>query len=124
MKILVDMNLSPKIAEMFAEKGIASEHRYRLGAHDAKDIEIVGYARQNGYIILTCDLDFTTLIAASKGQKPSIIQVRNQGTSLEELTERVASSVLQNAEELERGSILSIDVKKARVRLLHLPKSD
>jgi predicted nuclease of predicted toxin-antitoxin system len=79
MKILVDMNLPPKIVEFLGERGLAAKHWFSIGASDANDSEIFSYARQHEYIVLTCDLDFTALLAASKFQKPSVIQIRVQG---------------------------------------------
>jgi len=45
MKILVDMNLPPKWADLLVKRGIESIHWHVVGAHDASDIEIMEYAR-------------------------------------------------------------------------------
>ena len=124
MKVLVDMNLSPKIATLIMESGIYSKHWYEVGLPNAKDSEIMNYARQNDYTILTCDLDFTTLLSVSKGRKPSIVQLRTQGYEAEQITELVVAALIQNANELEEGAILSIDAKQSRLRLLSLRSVD
>jgi predicted nuclease of predicted toxin-antitoxin system len=36
------------------------------------------WARENGYIVFTHDLDFSALLAATQGEGPSVIQVRTQ----------------------------------------------
>ena len=61
MKTLLDMNLPPKWSELLSENGIESMHWHKIGAPDASDIEIMEYARNNDYIVLTCDLDFSTV---------------------------------------------------------------
>jgi len=58
MKALLDMNLPPKLARFLTEKGIESVHWFSIGAPDASDKEIMAYARNNGYIVMSCDLDF------------------------------------------------------------------
>jgi len=122
MKILIDMNLSPKLAEMLAQKGIESSHWYYIGASDAKDAEIMDYACREGYTVLTCDLDFTAMLSVTQGRKPSIVQIRNQGVPMEKLAELIVSAILQYVEELESGAILTLDSKQARMRLLPLFK--
>ena len=46
MKLLIDMNLSPNLVELFNDMGIESVHWYGIGAPDAKDIEIMEYAKK------------------------------------------------------------------------------
>ena len=120
MKLLLDMNLSPKLAGILVNKGIEASHWYYVGAPDATDTEIMLYARNNNFIVLTCDLDFSAILSVTHGQKPSVIQLRLQSVDLESISELVRIAILQNAAELEKGAVLSIDTKKARLRLLPL----
>ena len=53
MRLLVDMNLPPALADLLTHKGIESEHWCRIGAPDAKDAEIILYAREQNYTIDT-----------------------------------------------------------------------
>jgi len=120
VKILIDMNLSYKFADLFNKKGIDTVHWSKIGAPNAADIEIMEYASKNNYIIMTCDLDFNIILSITHSLKPSIIQLRTQRISVEQDGERIVSAIMQNAEKLEQGAILSIDLKKARIRLLPL----
>jgi len=120
MKILIDMNLPPKLADLFAKKGIEAAHWHIIGAPDAEDSEIMAYARDNDYIVLTYDLDFTAILAVTHNIKPSVVQIRTQGFHTEQAAELIAAALLHSAEELEKGAILTIDTKKARLRLLPL----
>jgi len=72
MKILVDMNLPPRIAELLNDKGMDAVHWYGIGAPSASDSELLSYAHQHGYIVLTCDLDFTALLAASQSKTVAV----------------------------------------------------
>ena len=40
MKVLIDMNLSPMLADILSANGVAAEHWSRIGAPNAKDAEI------------------------------------------------------------------------------------
>jgi len=120
MKLLVDMNLPIKFADMLIGEGVVSEHWYRVGAPDARDSEIMSYALEHDSIVVTCDLDFSAILSATKSIKPSVIQVRARNIPWEELSDNVMSSAIQSATELEAGAILTLDAKTSRLRLLPL----
>ena len=120
MKLLVDMNLSPKFADMLISDDITSNHWSRVGAPGAEDSEIVNYALQNDYVIVTCDLDFSAILSVTHGRKPSVVQVRTRYMPLPDLADIVIESIKQNSDDLNSGAILTIDAKKSRSRLLPL----
>jgi len=120
MKLLVDMNLSPKFADMLATVGIDSEHWYRVGKPDAPDSEIMRYALQHDFIVVTCDLDFSAILSATQGAKPSVIQIRARNIPWKDLADKVKTAAIQNALDLNTGAILTVDAKKSRLRLLPL----
>jgi predicted nuclease of predicted toxin-antitoxin system len=78
----------------------------------------MSYARDNDYIVVTHDLDFSTILSVTHGQKPSVIQIRVQNFNSEQFAELIALAVMQNANELEQGAILSIDAHKSRLCML------
>ena len=58
MKLLVDMNLSPRWVAVLSDAGIEAAHWSTLGPSDAPDSEIMAYASENDCVMLTHDLDF------------------------------------------------------------------
>ena len=120
MKILIDMNLSPILAKMLNDMGIESVHWYKIGTPDAKDTEIMAYAKEHDYIVLTCDLDFSAILSTTHGHKPSVVLMRSHGFSIEKAAEFISSSIIQCSAELKKGAILTIDANRARMRLLPL----
>jgi predicted nuclease of predicted toxin-antitoxin system len=120
MKLLVDMNLPPKLSDLLVIKGIKSEHWINLGSPIARDSDIMQYAKQHDYIVLTCDLDFSAILAVTHGEKPSIIQVRAQSMQWSDMADMIIKAIKQSIKELESGAILTIDAKKSRIRLLPL----
>ena len=58
MKILIDMNLPPRWAKVFAAEGWEAVHWSEVGAPTASDREIMVWARENDYVVFSHDLDF------------------------------------------------------------------
>ena len=76
MKLLIDMNLSPRWVGFLADEGIIAAHWSDIGAKDAPDSEIMAYAKAEDYVVLTHDLDFGAILAATQGDKPSSCVMR------------------------------------------------
>lgn len=120
MKLLVDMNLSPRWVGILVTSGIEAAHWSTLGANNAPDSEIMAYARANGYVVLTHDLDFGAILAATHGEKPSVVQIRAEDVSPDVIGKQVIGALRQMASELEDGALLTIDPNRTRLRLLPL----
>jgi len=120
MKLLIDMNLSPKWVSVLKEAGMEAVHWSRIGRIDAPDYEILEYARSNRYVVFTHDLDFGAILAATKADYPSVIQIRTQNVTPENLGLLVISALHQFEKHLEDGAIITIDQKKSRARILPL----
>ena len=78
MKLLIDVNLSPRWVEFFALNGFEAVHWTSVGSCGAPDTEIFDFAHLNGFTVFTNDLDFGTLLASRRVRHPSVIQVRCQ----------------------------------------------
>jgi predicted nuclease of predicted toxin-antitoxin system len=105
---------------MLSLKGIETVHWADVGAADAPDTEIMAYAASRDYIVLTNDLDFSAILAATHGSKPSIVQIRAVDTRPEAIVEQVFQSLIQCAPELETGALVTIATNKTRLRILPL----
>jgi len=124
MKLLVDMNLSPRWMDALVAEGFEAVHWSAVGLATAPDVEIMGYARLHGFVVLTHDLDFSAILAATGGEGPSVIQIRAEDISPEALSGAVVRSLRQMAAELESGVLLTIDSKRTRLRILPLLRRD
>lgn len=76
MKLLVDINLSPRRVTALADAEIEAVHCSTLGPNNAPDSEIMAYASANDYVVLTRDLYFSAILAATHGEMPSVVQIR------------------------------------------------
>jgi predicted nuclease of predicted toxin-antitoxin system len=120
MKLLVDMNLSPHWVDLLANAGIDAEHWSKIGPHNAPDSEIMAYAKANEYIVLTHDLDFGAILAATHGEKPSVVQIRSEDVSPDAIGKQVIVALCQMESELKSGALLTIDPRRTRLRILPL----
>lgn len=120
MKLLVDMNLSPNWVSFLQHSGIEAWHWSSVGEANATDREIADYARRHELIVLTNDLDFGSILAATNGQKPSVVQIRSAELRPDEIGASVVIAIRQVEGELISGALLTIDPGKFRLRLLPL----
>jgi predicted nuclease of predicted toxin-antitoxin system len=120
MNILVDMNLSPRWVSLLADAGIESAHWSTLGAANAPDTEIMAFAKAKGYVVLTHDLDFSAILAATQGDKPSVVQIRAENVSPDVIGKPVIDALRQMAAELTEGALPRIDPSRTRLLLLPL----
>lgn len=120
MKLLVDMNLSPEWVEVLEKHGWESCHWSAVGNPRAVDTVVMAYARDNGYVLFTHDLDFGNLLAVTNVSGPSVIQVRTQDVSPEHLEPLLVAALHQFETELETGALIVVDEARLRARILPL----
>ena len=69
-------------------------------------------------MVLTHDLDFGAILAATHGEKPSVLQIRAEDVSPEVIGKQVIVALRQMASELEEGALITVDPSRTRVRVL------
>lgn len=124
MKLLIDMNLSPRWINVLAEAGFEAVHWTSLGHITAPDSEIMAYAKAGGFVVLTHDLDFGTILAVTQGEKPSVVQIRSDDVTPAAIGAQVKAALTQMTAELEAGALVTIDPKRTRLRVLPLRGRD
>jgi predicted nuclease of predicted toxin-antitoxin system len=80
----------------------------------------MAFAKVNGYVVLTHDLDFSAILAATQGEKPSVMQIRSEDISPDVIGRPVIDALRQMAAELDEGALLTIEPNRTRLRLLPL----
>ncbi len=120
MKLLLDMNLSPNWVEYLRASGLDAVHWSDIGDIRASDATIMQWAVKHGYIVFTHDLDFGALLAATKANGPSVIQIRTQDILSDKLANRVIKILQEHKTLLEQGALVVIDEQKSRIRILPL----
>jgi predicted nuclease of predicted toxin-antitoxin system len=81
---------------------------------------VLSWAKDNGFVVFTNDLDFGAILALTRAAGPSVIQVRTQDLSPGRLVDLVVRGLRQHQSALERGALISIDEQRLRSRVLPL----
>ena len=120
MNLLLDMNIPPVWVGMLQATGHAAVHWRDVGAMTASDATILAHARAHGMVVLTHDLDFGDILAATAGEAPSVLQLRTGSLSFDAVGAHVVACLDSHADALRRGALVTLDLQRARVRLLPL----
>ncbi|HEY6579027.1 MAG TPA: DUF5615 family PIN-like protein [Rhizomicrobium sp.] len=119
MKFLVDMPLSPGVADWLRNTGHDAVHALEIGMDRAPDVEILDRAKRDERTIITADLDYPRLLALSADTEPSLILFRNGGWSDMDVIRRLHALLSTLGDDDIRMSIFVVD--RDRVRRRRLP---
>jgi predicted nuclease of predicted toxin-antitoxin system len=112
------MNLSPKWAAVLQQTGFDAVHWSNVGAATDGDPQIMNYAATHGYVVLTSDLDFGSILAATGGHGPSVIQLRTEDARVEMIGALVIKAINQAIDQLNKGALLTIETDRLRIASL------
>ena len=121
MRFLLDMGISPMTATFLREMGHNAVHLLDEGLHRLPDPEIFAKARNEGAVLLTHDLDFADLVAASGEKLPSVILFRLRSMRPENVNRYLSLVLDRHSQSLEEGAVVSVAERRIRVRPLPLP---
>jgi len=116
MKIVLDMNLSPKRNVLLTNAGFESVHWSSLGASDTPDADIASYAAANDSVVITNDLDFGMILVDRNTSMPSIIQLRLDDVRPTAAGQLVLAALLRYADDLAKGAFLTVEDRRTRIR--------
>jgi len=118
IKLIIDMNLTPRWVGFLAENGCQAVYWSDIGAADALDTEIVKYARENGCAVLTNDLDFGAILSVTGGLGPSVIQIRANDVRPEVIGQRVIAAIKQAEKEIAGGALVTVLPARMKFKIL------
>jgi predicted nuclease of predicted toxin-antitoxin system len=105
MKLLVDAQLPPLLAEWLRRQGFEAAAAREAGLRDATDAEIWEFAARGAYIIVTKDEDFAEMVGRLKGG-PAVLWIRCGNLLNRELVRRFEQSWPTAFKLLEDGARL------------------
>jgi predicted nuclease of predicted toxin-antitoxin system len=121
MRLLIDMNLTPRWVPFLMSAGHECAHWSDLGPGNTTDGAICEFARTHGFVLITNDLDFPQILAHTTESKPSIILLRGEPLVPEARGSTLLNAIEQSGAELESGAVLTVDWSdRVRARLLPL----
>ncbi len=115
--ILADMPISPKTVEHIRRLGIECRHLTEFRMGKASDEEIINFAKENGYTVLTEDLDFGTILSYTQEIEPCVIILRVGNlntTGINKLIEKTLRQIIA-----QENAIIIIE--RTRIRIKKLP---
>lgn len=109
MKLLFDHNLSPRLVDRLTDIYPGARHIYLLGLDRALDDVVWNYAHEEGYVIVTCDVDFSEL-SVVRGFPPKVVWIRRGNCSTREIEEmlRLHSEAIKSLDEDPNLGILAL----------------
>jgi predicted nuclease of predicted toxin-antitoxin system len=121
VKFLVDENLSPLVATGLRDAGHDAVHARDADLRTASDTAVIEFARENGYVVVSADTDFGTLLAATGSNAPSVVLIRR---TIDRRTSRLLALLLDNLDQVEEsladGAVVVLEDSRVRVRRLPL----
>jgi len=120
MRLLLDMGISVGVADVLRSHGYDVAHLQERGLDTLADPEILKLAIAEKRIIVTHDLDFTDLLAASAAILPSVIIFRLRNMRPERVLVRLLAVVNNFAADLQTGAVISVTESQIRKRALPL----
>ncbi|MFN7138720.1 MAG: DUF5615 family PIN-like protein [Limisphaerales bacterium] len=121
MKLLLDQGTPARSAEALRQLGWDAVHTREIGLASAEDTVILHRAAEEDRIVVTLDSDFHQLLAMNGARKPSVVRVRIEGLSFQELAELLHRELNTRVSLLMDGIVASIHPKGIRIRRLPLP---
>ena len=118
LRFLIDMNLPSKTVTNLQQQDWDVSRVSQVLPMDAEDSEILEFARQQNRVIITQDLDFSSLLALGGYKKPSLITFRLSMPDSETITRKLLDIVPHIEDELAESCALTIDARRVRIRRL------
>lgn len=119
MRFLVDLNLSPRLADQLQTAGHEAVHAASRSLHAAPDEAVLGVARTEGRVLVSADSDFGTILAATRATRPSVLYLRGvTGRRVEQLAQRISAAIPSIEDALTSGSLVVLEPSLVRIRPL------
>jgi predicted nuclease of predicted toxin-antitoxin system len=115
------MNLSPALAADLRAAGHDAVHAADRGLGTAMDELVTEAAARERRCLVTADLDFPQLLAASRAARPSVVVLRLRDPRPEKVRVRLLAVLDACGDALDGGAIVVVDDAGSRVRRLPLP---
>jgi len=82
----------------------------------------MAWARQQGHIVFTHDLDFAAIVATTNAEGPSVVQIRTQDVLPSAVGDDILQVLKDHGDVLAQGAIITVDKVTSRVRILPILK--
>jgi predicted nuclease of predicted toxin-antitoxin system len=124
MKFITDVSIPTAVVEPLRGSGHNVVRARDLQMERADDADIMARARDEGRIVVTHDVDFGDLLAASGDRLPSVIVLRVRAGLPALQAKRLAAALDRYSLELEHGALAVVTAGRVRLRTLPLDTAE
>lgn len=103
---------------LLRERGFEATHASEAGLAFADDSEILESARSGGFVVVTLDSDFHTIMALSGAISPSVVRNRIEGLDGPGIEGLLRTVLAACGRELEAGAAVTVTERSIRIRPL------
>jgi len=120
VRILADVHIAPRTVTHLRHLGHDVERVGDTLAPSSTDEEIVLAALKDDRVVLTQDLDLSTIVALSRRQAPSVVTLRLSSARIERVNARLEEVLPTIERNLATGALVTIEDRRIRSRSLPL----
>ncbi len=117
-RLLADMSISPATVSSLQQHGWDIVRVSKFMPANVSDHAVLAFARHTGRVLVTQDLDFSTLLAVRGYRSPSVITLRLSSSDPDTITRRLLSILPAIEERLQEGCAVTVDDQAVRIRRL------
>ena len=123
MRILLDANLSPRVARLLTQSGHDAIHVSDVGLLSASDPDIMRAAAADDRLLITADSDFAAMLALGEHRAPSVVLLRSADhLRPPEQAGLLLRNLVRVKDELDAGAIVSLNQRHLRIRELPIDR--
>jgi predicted nuclease of predicted toxin-antitoxin system len=124
MRILTDEGVSKSTVKILQELGQTVVRVQELQLEGAGDRMILERSRAENFVLVTHDLDYNEMLAASGARLPSVVTIRFRFANPDVLRQQLQRVMTIHAPALESGAIIVVSETRIRVRPLPIEHTD
>jgi len=117
-RFIVDLNISPQTVEALSQQGWSIGRSSQWLPSTATDDEILDFARGEGFVVITQDLDFSALLALGGHDQPSLVTLRLSSSDPDFVTQRLLEAAPLLGKALVESCAVTIEDSVVRIRKL------
>jgi predicted nuclease of predicted toxin-antitoxin system len=118
LRLLADMNISPKTVASLQHLGWDIVRVSQILPANASDQQILDLARQEDRVVITQDLDFSTLLALGGHHRPSLVTLRLSTSDPQTVTQQLSLVLVTVEQNLQDGCAVTVEDTTVRIRKL------
>lgn len=124
MKVVLDMNLSTRLAPWLCERGVDATRWNHIGDPAEDDENILAWCAREGACVVTLDSDLPEILRITGAIAPTVICIRDCDPVNVGTWERLLNLLQSEAGDIALGCLFTMKPKHIRMRRLPFPPGE